>query len=128
MSNIHMDKWFILLFTMPWILLILFLICNSGGYASGAFGKIDIYEQCEWYRFPAKVQRMLPMIITICHKRTVVQGFGNISCTRETYGTVNLERNFIKSNYSRAKSLFLRLLQVVNNAFSYFVMLRKLLS
>lgn len=73
---------------MPWILLILFLLCNSGGFVTGAFGEIDIYEQCDWYLFPRNVKRMLPIIITICQKRTVVQGFGNILCTRETYARV----------------------------------------
>lgn len=38
------------------------MYCESGERLAKMFSDVDIYYKCDWYLFPAKVQRILPFI------------------------------------------------------------------
>lgn len=70
------------------IMLLLFVLCDFADNVSDRFDRTNIYEYCEWYKFPNELQRLLPIIINNTHKGVIIEGFGNIDCTREKFKKV----------------------------------------
>lgn len=71
-----------------WSFVSIFVYCDSGERLVSEFNKFDVYCLCEWYMFPLFAQRSLPMIILNTQQPVVLQGFGSVQCTRETFRRV----------------------------------------
>lgn len=91
------------LFLIFWSFAVTFLICNFGEDVTTKFIMCDraMYE-CQWYRFPNEVQKMLPIIMISTQSPLIFRGFANVFCTRETFK------------------------RVANGGFSYFTVLRQI--
>lgn len=48
-----------------------------------------IVDQFEWYRFPAEIQRMMPLILSFTQQPVEFVCFGSIACNRETFKYVS---------------------------------------
>lgn len=48
----------------------------------------DALCDCDWYLFPMKMQQMFIIVMAGTQQPTIVQGFGNVLCTRETFKKV----------------------------------------
>lgn len=70
-----------------WSFVQIFVFCDSSEHVTIKFDEIDIY-QSNWYAFPARVRRALPIVILNTQEPVVLKGFGNIICTRETFQKV----------------------------------------
>lgn len=71
-----------------WSFVQIYVFCDSSAYVTRHFREIDIYNECEWYAFPASVRRSMPIIIVNAQEAVILKGFGNILCTRETFKRV----------------------------------------
>lgn len=72
-----------------WSFFSIFLFCELGEHVSGQFNDLnDAIYQSEWYAFPIEVQRMLPILLMATQHQVVLQGFGNLSCIRESFKKV----------------------------------------
>ena len=68
----------------------MFGVCEFGQQLSGAFEEInDVYDQFVWYKFPCKVQQVLPTLIMIAQQPVELHVFGSISCDRITLKNVS---------------------------------------
>lgn len=113
-----------------WSFLQILLFCDFGERLTGRFDEIDLtLFECNWYTFPMEIQKMLPMLLMSTQSPVVLQGFPNVSCTREAFKKVRFEKLFKKKVFSPKKKYsmlrFHSLLQVANGGFSYFMILRK---
>lgn len=54
---------------------------------SNRFQRIDIYMECDWYLFSPQMQRILPIML-LNSDDVIIQGYGNISFTRELLKSV----------------------------------------
>lgn len=69
--------------------IILCTSCEFGQRLANAFSEInDLMDQFQWYRFPIKVQRILPMVIVLAQKRVSYECFGSFSCGRKAFKIV----------------------------------------
>lgn len=76
---------------------------------SGTYSEIG-YEinQLDWYFFPFKVWKILPMIMMNAQKQVKFECFGTISCDRETFKNVcNLQEFLYVSQYLKRESILL---------------------
>ncbi|XP_055306350.1 odorant receptor 94a-like [Sitodiplosis mosellana] len=91
------------LFVIFWSVAQIYLFCDFGDNVTEKFSDINdaIYE-CNWYSFPKEVQRIWPFVMVSAQQPLIIQGFGNIPCTRQAFKSV------------------------INGGFSYFTVLRKL--
>lgn len=48
----------------------------------------DALCECDWYAFPLKMQQMFITLVTSTQQPTIVRGFGNVLCNRETFSKV----------------------------------------
>lgn len=77
------------LFLAFWSFASIFVFCDSGERIASEFDEIDIYNLCDWYLFPANIEKAIPIVIMNTQLRPVVlEGFGNIQCSRETFKRV----------------------------------------
>lgn len=68
-----------------------FISCELGQRMSDSFDKINFtIDQLDWYLFPIKIQRMLPMIIEIAQEPVELECFGSIACIREVFKNVGI--------------------------------------
>lgn len=67
----------------------MFLVCELGEQISTRFEDIndDIY-QMDWYLFPMKLQRHMPLILQVSQQPVGIRGFGNFAVSRETFKKV----------------------------------------
>lgn len=73
-----------------------FMICYFGENICHQFKELnDVLYQMSWYEWPIVRQRMIPTILMATQHVPVVKGFGNISCSRETYKMVEIQQKFI---------------------------------
>ena len=73
---------------MFWVFVITFVYCDSGEKISGGFEAVhDAIEECDWYRFPIEMQKML-LTIMIADELVVVNGFANVVLNRESFKKV----------------------------------------
>lgn len=83
----------------------------------------DTNVQLDWYLFPSKIQRVLPIIIQSTQKAVVIKCFGNVLCARIQFQKV---RFVSLLPYILDKTCnFTFSFQVVNTVYSYFMVLRK---
>ena len=69
----------------------LFIYCELGEMVSKQFDLFnEKLDQCNWYAFPMKTQKILIIFITNAQQPTLFRGFGNILCTRDTFKKVSL--------------------------------------
>lgn len=67
------------------------MICELGQRISNAFEEIDdVIAQYNWYLFPDKLKRMLPIILMNTQDRVAFECFGSIACSREAFRKVCL--------------------------------------
>lgn len=93
------------------------------------------FHQLDWYLFPIKAQRQLPIIIACLQKPAALRGFGNVFFTFEAFkqvkGTLlfctnaNRSINLIQSNHIVLDFQIFHI-QVAGGGFSYFMVLRRL--
>lgn len=70
---------------------VLFVACEIGQRINLAFDDCpEMVNQCEWYSFPAEVQRIVPLILNFTQQPFVVKCFGSKACDRETFKCVSL--------------------------------------
>lgn len=68
---------------------ILFLYCDLGQTMTNQFdGFNDELCRYNWYLFPIEMQHMLVIIMANTQQPAIVQGFGNIMCTRDAFKKV----------------------------------------
>lgn len=61
-----------------------------GQRGSNAFDEIaDEFDKFNWYRFPNKIKRILPLIMVVTQKPVVIECFGSITCCRDVLKTVS---------------------------------------
>lgn len=96
-----------------WTFLQIFIFCDTSEYVSSHFRELDMYYLCDWYAFPPVVQRMMPIIIVNTNKRVVINSYGNVLCTRQTFQNVrkriflqNVRKYFVSIFVSFFYSLF----------------------
>lgn len=80
---------------------LMFFICEFGERLSHYFNTFDdAFGQCRWYLFPIEMQRMLVIATINTQQPVIIQSFGNIPCTRDSFKRVwNLLRIQLKSNF-----------------------------
>ena len=66
------------------VILPLLVICSGCEEVERRFSDSNIYERCDWYRYPAKVQRALPIIIIGSQNLNPFKMYGNVTASRET--------------------------------------------
>lgn len=107
-----------------WSLAEMFVFCETSERVIGRFDEIDIYNQCDWYSFPIRVQRIIPIIVISTQQSVVLEAFGtrfgNIPFSRETF-----ERVISLIRYFSNHSIHLHYFQVARGGFSYFMVLRQ---
>lgn len=75
---------------MFWAFCQFFLFCNFGQYVTNEFSEIDnLIYFCDWYTFPKEIQRILPTVIATAQQPVILEGFANLTCTREAFKKVN---------------------------------------
>lgn len=87
-NPIALVKISILLF---WSVVEIFVFCETSERLTIEFDEIDFYNEWDWYLFPNEVRRILPTIIINVQEPVALQGYGNITCTRETFKRVIFE-------------------------------------
>lgn len=68
-----------------------FIACELSQRLGNAF--TDIYElidQLQWYRFPTKVRRILPMALGFVQQPVSLECFGTFVCCRDAFKRVNV--------------------------------------
>lgn len=69
---------------------IVLIACELGQIACNAFeGICKRIETFDWYLFPCRIQRMLPMILIIAQQPTEFRCFGSVSLLREYFKKVS---------------------------------------
>lgn len=76
------------------VMMWLFIYCFFGDQVTNQFESLgpSLY-QCNWYFLRLDFLTLLPFTILSTQKLIHVRGFGNSSCTRETFKKVNLNLN-----------------------------------
>lgn len=73
---------------------ILFIACEICQRNNLAFNECnEMTEQCKWYSFPMKIQRMLPLILNFMQQPVEIKCFGGLACERETFKHVRRIRS-----------------------------------
>lgn len=63
------------------------VICSAGEELQGQFKDLNIYVRNKWYQYPAKIQRVLTIIILDSQNSDLFK-VGNITASRETFKKV----------------------------------------
>lgn len=101
-----------------------FLPCEFGYKLSEAFEEIDYeIDQMHWYKFPAKMWKMLPLFLVGAQEPVYLHVFGSKSCAREDFKAVCT--NCFRSTSKVVACHLVHIFQVVDLAFSYFMVLQQ---
>lgn len=78
----------------------IFLFCELGERIIDDSDKVNNeLWMCDWYTYPAAIQRTLPLVINGLQQPFILGGFGNIQCTRESFKFVrHFQLDKINSN------------------------------
>lgn len=99
------------------------IFCEFGELVADQFEIFnDAIIQSNWYLAPIQIQKMLIIVMANSQRPTLIRGYGNILCVRETLKKV-------KPLFIVLFSLFLIFMlfrQTTNASFSYFMMLRRI--
>lgn len=72
-----------------WSFCSMFVFCHFGEFVSSRFDEINnAMSQNEWYLFPAKIQRVFPLVISVTQRPVVICGFGNLLLTDDSFKRV----------------------------------------
>lgn len=64
--------------------------CELGQRVQQAFIECsDIIYQLDWYKFPAEIQQILPLIMNFTQQPINFECFGSTACVRETFRFVS---------------------------------------
>lgn len=76
---------------MFWSVVILGIACNCGEMVSNRFEIIhDALCRCDWYLWPIDLQQIILIVLANTQRSTIVYGFGNVECSRESFKKVKL--------------------------------------
>lgn len=68
---------------MFWSFCLVFIYCDLGERISDGFNELyDVICMLKWHKYPIEIQRMLIDILIVTQQPVVIQGFGNVYCTR----------------------------------------------
>lgn len=82
---------FVTIFYASYAFGIMLFICELGQRLNNAFVEIgDEIELFQWNLFPIEIQKMLPTVLVATNRPIVLEFFGSISGTRETFKEVSL--------------------------------------
>lgn len=74
-----------------WPFIHIFFVCEFGQRLSGQFDMLDAaFCQCKWYLLSIELQRMLVIVMSITQQPVILQGYGNIQCTRGSFKQVKI--------------------------------------
>lgn len=72
-----------------WSFTLVLVSCEFGHRLSMAYDEIDlVIDQMHWYKFSAKLWKMLPILMNGCQIPIYLRVFGSTSCTREDFKRV----------------------------------------
>lgn len=72
-----------------WGYAVIFIFCELGERLTQEYDKLyDVICEFNWYAYPLKVQRILPIAFAGAQDQIILQGFGNCLCTREAFKNV----------------------------------------
>lgn len=118
---------------MVWAFAIIYFYCEFGEMVTHQFNAFhEVLCQCNWYKFPLDVQRMLVIFMSDTQQPAFIRGYANIECTREAFKNVNKRKNirllFVngREKISFSFSIVSFLFQTVHGGFSYFMALRQM--
>lgn len=77
------------LFTVFWSFFEIFLYCEFGENVTSRFD--DVYKaicESDWHSFPIEIQKNLPIIMVAAQHHVHINGFGNVSFSRQTFKKV----------------------------------------
>lgn len=106
----------------------IFITCELCQRVNLAFDECsDIIDQFDWYLLPAKIQRIMPMVIHFTQQPIEIKGFGSASANRDTFKRVSTINVALSLAFNRRKFVMNLgfYFQVVKTAFSYFMVLRQ---
>lgn len=111
-----------------WSVIMVFVACEIGVRVGELFEKLEgEVNQFDWYRFPLKIQQMLPTVLIVAQEPVIVKCFGSIACTRQSFKKVYIYRAVLRRHLCHIIYLPLSFhFQVANNVYSYFMILHKL--
>lgn len=76
------------------ILVVVFVICEIGESVTIQFETFEMeLSQCEWFLLPIKMQRMYLIFVAHTQQEQNIHGYGNITCSRETFKKVSFSWN-----------------------------------
>lgn len=114
-----------LLMKMAMLIITMLMFCEVGEKVSIVFDEIKLeIEKIKFYLVSKSTEKLLITIMTFCQKPIALDGFGNIKGSREEFKNVSsFQTKCINVKAFIFNSMFL---QVVNTAYTYFMMLRSL--
>lgn len=75
---------------MFWSFAFILFFCGFGQRVTDAFDEIHYtITQFEWFAFPLKTQKLLPVMMIATKQHVFIQVFGSKSCVRETFKEVS---------------------------------------
>lgn len=81
---------------MFWAFVTIFLICEFGHRIGDKFEETNrLFDQLSWYTFPVGMWRMLPTILLAAQQPVRFDVFGSISCSRNDFRKVWLQKQLI---------------------------------
>lgn len=105
---------------------LIFIVCELCQRATNEFGDVnDVIGQFAWYRFPTIIKKRLPTIIQFAQQDIVFECFGSISCSREAFKKVSFTIFLQLTCINCVTDFHVPGWQVVNSAFSYFMVIRR---
>lgn len=70
-------------------LLALFTLCYVGQNVTNGFEDVgEMVYQLNWYHFPMHIQKDMPTILAVSHKKVRVEVFGSVRCNFPTFKAV----------------------------------------
>lgn len=131
----------------------LLIICETGHQFSSAFEELaDNIKAFDWHLFPLEIQRILPFLLKAAQQEVVLECFGSIAGTRETFKKVSLcvsqmsgvqtsefepAKEYQIQQKSKSNRVFFQCLvvfelqslcisfQIIDRAFSYFMVIQR---
>lgn len=77
-------------FQIFWSTGLAFIPCELGERTSGTFVEIcDEIDNFDWYAFPMKIQKILPLILINAQEPVAIECFGSIACARDVFKRVS---------------------------------------
>lgn len=96
---------------MFWSFVMIYVFCEMGEMVTNQFEMFErALGQCNWYLFSMKLQRIHLIVVANAQQPTIVHGFGNIVCIRESMKQVILLHKTAKFNTNSNWTLILPLL------------------